>query len=263
MKYDIKIHGDSLEKEFYEFINTNFSTYTKVWQLYIGNRGNNIKASIEGYPTDRDQKRQEFSEHTYTILQSVVVLSRLTTNEIFEKARLNNIHEVLDLQDCLLLFFTHLGRIRDNTVAASKCLLNSQPNDIANVLEEFYHKRHILVHGKMLPILFHSNGNISIPLLSRSTEDQAGWNHKFHNWRDLGFLPTEHLSLTIVQLFYELLAKLNHIFGQFEKSIASELKAGRYELKFEIESPSYTMMPSGSRITSGIDVYGLANYKPH
>ena len=109
-----------MEQEFSKFIQTNFRTYEEVWKIYIGNKGNDTKAEIEGYPSERETKRQKFSEHTYTILQSVILLQRLIEKEIFSKDFLNTTNDILDLQDYLLLFFTHLGRIRDNVQEASR-----------------------------------------------------------------------------------------------------------------------------------------------
>lgn len=262
MTYTLKNHGDLLEQEYSDFIQQNFKTYESVWKLYIGNKGDNTKADIPNFPIENDIKRESFSQHTYTILQSVILLSRLKDNSIFSKVTLHNIEEVLDLQDTLLLFFTHFGRIRDNVRDASKCLFKAPVSEITNQLEEFYHKRHILVHGKMIPLLITSDNNISIPILSKSTEDQSGWNHKFHTWSDAGSLPTENIGVTITQLYSELLAKLIHIFGQFEKIIITELSLGGFSLQFEYGQIPLNLEPSGSTSATPVDVYKLGSFKP-
>ena len=136
-----------LEREYADFILTYFKTYEDTWKLYIGNKGNDIKSNIAGYSNDREEKRQIFSEHTYTILQSLILLKRLIDKDIFTKTTFNNVTERLDLQDNLLLFFTHLGRIKDNVEEASTCLLSIDVKQTTSLLDEFYHKRHTLVHG--------------------------------------------------------------------------------------------------------------------
>ncbi len=109
MEYNLKEHGDSIERAYSNLIQSNFGTYEDVWKLYIGNKGNDTKADIIGYSKEREEKRQKFSEHTYTILQSVILLHRLITNKKFALLQFNDLDEVLDLQDNLLLFFYTFG----------------------------------------------------------------------------------------------------------------------------------------------------------
>src|SRR5687768_11736304 len=108
MEYNLKDHGDHLERSYADFILTYFKAYEVVWKMFIGNKGNDIKADIEGYPLDKNIKRQNFSEHTYTVLQSVILLHRLIEKGTFSKSISNTTEYILDLQDNLLLFFTHL-----------------------------------------------------------------------------------------------------------------------------------------------------------
>ena len=114
MEYNLKEHGDPLEKSYEEFICTYFKTYESIWKIFVGNKGNNIKADIVGFSEEKDAKRQQFWEHTYTVMQSVILLTRLINKGIFSNKISNTIEDILDLQDNLLLFFTHLGRINDN-----------------------------------------------------------------------------------------------------------------------------------------------------
>lgn len=232
MEYNIKEHGDHLERSYVDFIRTYFKTYEAVWKIFIGNKGNDIKGDIEGYPVDKNIKRQNFSEHTYTVLQSVILLHRLIEKGVFSKAITNTTEDILDLQDNLLLFFTHLGRIMNNIEEASS-LLDLKEAETSHLLKEFYHKRHILVHGKMLPIIFKQNGEILLPVLSKNGTDITGWYHKEHSWPDVVLLPTLELNQTASTLFWELLPKLEEIFGQFKKTIETELSRGNFKLKFE------------------------------
>jgi len=263
MKFSIKIHGDSLERTYSDFILRNFNTYESVWSIYIGNKGNNTKADLDGYPYE--EKRQSFSEHTYTILQSVISLYRLIDNPIFQDVSINDIEQVLDLQNNLLLFFTHIGRINDNIVSASSCLTNSNTKDVADSLSELYHKRHILVHGKLIPIAFETNGKISLPILSKGGVDITGWNHKQHNWQDMTAMKTESVAITLSQLYWELLPKLVDIFAKFKSDITKELTLLGLSLKFEhyILHASTIPPPSGSISSVAVDVYGIGQYHPN
>ena len=178
---NIKEHGDQLEREYADFLQEHFKTYEATWKLYIGNKGDNTKSNIAGYPPERDEKRQQFSENTYTILQSLILIYRLINKDVFSKNSTLSIIEKLDLQDNLMLFFTHLGRIRDNLVEATKCLINPNVNEVKSQLEDFFYKRHILVHGKTIPIIFKSNGEILLQVLSKNSNDKSGWNLRESN----------------------------------------------------------------------------------
>jgi len=259
--YNLKEHGDPLEKEYADFIHAYFRTYEEVWKLYIGNKGNNTKADIPGYPNEREMKRQTFSEHTYTILQSVILLHRLISKDSFINATFITPSDRLDLQDNLLLFFTHLGRIRDNVEDASTCLLNTNTKEITVILDEFYHKRHILIHGKMIPIIFKSSGEILIPVLSKTGVDISGWNHKQHNWADISNMNTESLETTVTQLYWDLLPKLTEIFGHFKSKVEVELNDGNFNIAYDRSKVPTGLF--GSSGYSGVDVYGLAHFDPY
>lgn len=263
IEYNLKEHGDHLEKAYVDFICSHFRTYESVWKIFIGNKGNDTKADIRGYPADKDFQRQKFSEHTYTVLQSVILLHRLIDKDVFNKPFANSTNDILDLQDYLLLFFTHLGRIRDNVKEASK-ILSIEVTETTNLLEEFYHKRHILVHGQMLPIIFKNTGEILLPVLSKSGTDIKGWYDKEHSWKDVVRLPTEELNNTASTLFWELLPKLEEIFGKFKKTIETELNKNNFKLNFENNIYSNVQKHgSGSSSTIAASIYGIDRIERH
>ncbi|MBX9893176.1 MAG: hypothetical protein K2Y12_12710 [Chitinophagaceae bacterium] len=263
MEYNLQYHGDHLERSYFDFIQTYFKTYEAVWKIFIGNKGDDTKADIEGYSTEKNIQRQKFSEHTYTILQSLILLKRLIDKGAYSRSILNTTEDILDLQDNLLLFFTHLGRITNNVEEAS-ALLGLKETETSNLLKEFYHKRHILVHGKMLPIIFKSEGEILIPVLSKNGTDLTGWYHKEHSWLDIVSLPTLEVGQTASKLFWDLLPKLEEIFGVFKKVIEADLGKQGLKLKFE-HNIHNNIQGSGSgsfdnkASNCGIVMYGLNN----
>lgn len=77
-----------------------------------------------------------------------------------------------------------------NNIEEASSLLDLKETETSDLLKEFYHKRHILVHGKMLPIIFKQTGEILLPVLSKNGTDITGWYHKEHSWKDIVSLPT-------------------------------------------------------------------------
>jgi len=124
------------------------------------------------------------------------------------------------------------------------------------LLDEFYHKRHILVHGKTLPIIFKASGEILLPVLSKNGIDISGWNHKQHAWGDVVSLPTEPIEIAVSQLYWELLSKLMQIFGEFRNKITDELNQNNLKLAFDRSQTNMQAFGSGS---CAVDVYGIAN----
>ena len=47
-EYNLKEHGDHLEQAYVDFILSHFRTYEAVWKIFIGNKGNDTKADING-----------------------------------------------------------------------------------------------------------------------------------------------------------------------------------------------------------------------
>ena len=200
MTYTLQYHGDVLERTHFDFIQNYFPTYEKVWAKYIGNNGLNIKADILGFSNERNEGRQKFSEHSYTILVSFISLKQIIDSlDAFKSLNSKDAKDILRIHDTLLLFFSNLGRINDNLIEAGK---HFAVNAITQSLAELYHKRHIIVHGSIIPIIFHESGDLYIPHLSKSSSDTIGWNHKEHNWNDITLLRSETIEISLSDLFF-------------------------------------------------------------
>lgn len=119
MTYSIKEHGDLLEKEATHFIREKFINYESVWQIYIGNTGNAIKAPLPNYPYE--EKRTNFAEHSYTVLESSFIISKILESKIFEKS-ITSFKDYLDFNNSFISFFAHLGRMHDTIIKASNIL---------------------------------------------------------------------------------------------------------------------------------------------
>ncbi len=258
--YNLENHGDSIEKKYHEFITKQFSNYEKVWSLYIGNTGKNTKASINNYPSEKEEDRQKFSEHTYTVLLSVINLHRILESQ-------STFSGILDIDNNLLLFFSHVGRIIDNLENASKIigLDFSRYSELRSYIE----KRNIVIHGTKIPILLHGNGLIEIPIISGVESNPKEWHDKKNKWEDIRILDKDNIESTFSCFFYEFIPKVDGLFGCLYKNIKSELEQSDCKIYFEystIESfetggksdSSVSFSTSGSSNTSGS--FGSSGY---
>lgn len=263
MKYTLINNGDSLERAYANYIIENFSTYELVWQNYIGNVGSNKIAPIIGYDFERNKKRIKFSQHSYTVLQSVILLKRLVEKYENTNKSIKKIGDLLDLQDLLILFFGHVGRIFDNLNQCELCLITNHSKDCTSSLRIIYHKRHLIIHGKALPFIFEENGVILIPILGVDSLDRGGWNHKDNFWEDIETFKSETVEITIRGIYTELLQKLNQIFGVFNKDILNELEKLGLQIEYnisnfaELNSTSFEASGSNKVGSFGSSGYGL------
>jgi hypothetical protein len=118
--FQIKEHGDALEKVAADFIKQTIPYYELVWQIYIGHKGDGTKADMPDYPFVG--KRNRFSQHTYTILESAYLIHTIIESKIFETP-IETIHDYLEFNKSFVSFFAHLGRIKDNLERATHELM--------------------------------------------------------------------------------------------------------------------------------------------
>jgi hypothetical protein len=250
MEYNVQDHGDILEHEAVDFIRTYIPYYEHVWKTYIGNKGNARKADIPNYAFD--EKRQKFSEHTYTVLESSYFLHKISESKIFEK-EIATFQSYFEFNNAFISFFTHLGRCNDNLLEASTALgmAQGEVNKIRERLREIYVARNIIIHGKKIPFALDELGLIKIPMISTSDENSAGWNDKISKWGDAPEMKNEYVSDTCEDFLTHLLKVVNNTFALFYEQINEELKQAKSKIKFEYnkshhEKSMYNITISGS-----------------
>jgi hypothetical protein len=205
-------HGDELEKNSAEFIQTFLQHYEKTWSIFIGHAGNgqmanmyvNISDGTE-IPKQIQEIRIQFAEHHYTILESLCCLRRI--NDMLKNA-VGSFEDYMDMQNYLAAIGTHLGRIHDNSESCF-VILKYNVKDSSVYMErikEFYYKRHIFVHGKKIPFQIDELGLYLIPELRRAKGSLEGWDRDM-SWEDANgstynylfdFLETQLKDLYII-----------------------------------------------------------------
>jgi len=252
-EYNLFDHGDILEHEAVDMIRERFPYYELVWKIYIGNGGKATKADIPGYSFD--QKRQNFSEHTYTVLESIYIINQIIESKVFI-SKVSSFQEYLEFNKSFISFFAHLGRSRDNIIKAAEILQigNENVTKIRSGLAETYKARCIVIHGKKIPLQLDEDGLIKIPILGTSEQKAFAWNDKTHNWPDAIGMDDEYVADTCEDFFKKLLEILNNSFALFFNTIKEELAKHKCEIKFEYNEyktkDDFLIMPSGTSITS-------------
>jgi L-rhamnose mutarotase len=230
MEYSLKLHGDSLEKHATTFVSCFLNNYEEIWKMYIGNKGNQTKATISKYSDD--EKRQKFWENCYTVLESSFLSYNIATSEIFSNP-INTFSDYEIFNKNFLAFFAHIGRINDNIVQASEVLgiYNNKPR-----LKEFYSARHIAIHGKVIPITQDEFGIVKLPIFYTSETTSFGWTVNSHSWNQGNEMEHQYVGDTCEKYILDLLVVLNGILGEFLQLISNKLKILDAKIIFEYKS---------------------------
>lgn len=236
MEYNVLEHGDTLEKIASDFIKSLFPNYEEVWKNYIGNKGDNTKADIPNYPNDN--KRKNFSEYSYTVLESAFIIYSIVQSKVFMKP-ISKIDEYIEFNKSFISFFAHIGRINDNVINASNEISKNYVPKLQADLKHLYEARHIVIHGKVVPIAQDEFGLVQIPKFYTGAGNTYDWTFN-KSWNE-AVLATEMYAEDVVQGYYnQLIFIINNAYGHFGDVIMGELKAISTTISFEYDKNRQT-----------------------
>ncbi|CAN5466054.1 hypothetical protein BH10BAC2_BH10BAC2_23460 [soil metagenome] len=234
MEYNILEHGDALEKVACNFIRSHFSNYELVWKSYIGNKGNNKKADIPNY--NDEKRREDFSEYSYTVFESAFVMYKIVKSKILSNS-ITTIDQYIEFNKSFISFFAHLGRINDNILNATNELDKNYYSILGDKLDYLYKARHVVIHGKTIPITQDELGLVQIPQFYTDSSNIFGWT-KIKVWEEAQ-LATKNYAEDVVEEYYnDLIHIINNAYGYFYDVIMKELKAKiKFEYNLNIKEP--------------------------
>jgi hypothetical protein len=149
--YSISTHGDWLEREAAEFIRCNIPAYENIWRIFIGHQGNGVMAGMNAITRDDEEKRKNFAQHHYTILESLYFMQRIV-DDISDTQPIHNFETYRKLLNQIMAYQAYSGRLRDNIKECFTLMAHKDETDEAlNRLNEFYHQRHVFIHGRKVP----------------------------------------------------------------------------------------------------------------
>lgn len=235
MAYSLDQHGDYLEREMAIWIRHNIPYYESIWSIFIGHRGNGLMAEMPYYPNP--DSRVKFAEHSYTVLQSAVIIDTIIKSEVFNQPH-KSLNSVIDFHKNFITFYALIGRIKDCLVKLASPFMNTKK--IEEELKVFYNQRNIVLHGKSIPLIQDEIGLIRIPNLNF-------WDDKTTKWSDVQDVNQLFVSENNEDVFADLMKLVNDVYAQLFQIINDELKT----LSIKLEVPklcSWNMAVSGSFI---------------
>ncbi|MDP8237863.1 MAG: hypothetical protein P9X24_02125 [Candidatus Hatepunaea meridiana] len=224
---ELKLHGDVLERKYYEKVVSQFSVYEVFWQKFIGNDG---KAEIiKSGNISIDSFREEIAQYSYTIFESVVCLYRIK----FSNTKIETIEEYIEANNNFILFQTHCGRIRD-CVGKLGTILGLK--DLSNSLNDFYQMRNNVLHGKKIPFAFIDNF-FALPHIEGENPNVDLWKDKL-KWSEVSEKDLEFIDDIYENLYNTMLSSLNGIYSQILTCVRDKSNLKVIVTKMEQYSPS-------------------------
>lgn len=202
MGFSIKVHGDILEREYYDFIQQYVPAYELIWKIYIGNDGQNQMIEIPSLSSKEKERRYFFSQYHYTALESLVLMD-ITKKRILE-SKVTNIKENLEVFNYLITYIAHAGRIYDMVRKMGDKL--GIP-DLKEDLYKYYQTRNELLHNKKIPYQL-IEGEITIPIIESGEQINFAWNER-KLWNDMDPNKFEFLNDFVNDTFNIISSMLN------------------------------------------------------
>jgi hypothetical protein len=156
MAWNIKLHGDKIEKENFDFIQSRIPFYSSLWEKYIGNDGSNHLAEIKNITKEDNLIRRKISLHNYTCLESILMLKYI----IESGTKVINYSDYIRTLSNHLSFQANTGRIKDNLDKITQIIPPFR--NIKRNLDRFWVHRNVVLHNIKLPYSFIDNEFVTI-----------------------------------------------------------------------------------------------------
>lgn len=213
--------GDAVERTYAAFINSRLPGYATLWADFVGNDGASRlrPRKLEG-EAERGM-RERLSQRIYTVLESVLACRQLQkgTFVAIHGGAQQQADAALEISNKVMLFYAHLGRIRDNIERVGS---DWAQHDLGNDLQSFYSERCIVLHGCKMP--FGSYENCVTTVLPGAIKNNAiVWDDRTGVWS--GIAPGDLLPLKdiISDTFTRLLPLLDRAFQRLYAAVAGKL----------------------------------------
>ncbi len=175
MTYNLKSNGDWLEQQAAEFITANIPAYELIWQIFIGHQGDGKMAIINNINSvDRDT-RESFSQHHYTILESLYFMQLIVDDES-KTPQIKTFNDYRVIINQLMAFQAYSGRLRDNMEKCFSLMASKEEaRKASEKLDTFYHQRHVFVHGRKVPFVIDADQLFRIATIKKNTTTKVGY----------------------------------------------------------------------------------------
>lgn len=245
MSWKIKEHGDILEKEYSDFILSSLLSYSKIWELYVGNNGKAYLPEIKNMSNEENERRIEFSEYHYTCLESAILLDIISKSDL----RIDSIKDYLNVLKDLMAFYAHCGRIRDCLIKICNLFLSkNETESITKGLEEYYQQRNNVLHGKKMPYSINEGLFLTPRIKGEEEENNNSWSSS-KKWDDFDKNDLVFIDYFLKETAQEVFEKTNQILYNLFEVVKNFMDNNN--LKLPLPLPSGISNSEGEHGSSG------------
>jgi hypothetical protein len=203
-------NGDAFENKCAGWLREKLPWYEKVWQEFIGHRGDGWPLLVEGLSDEEEKKRKKFYQAHYTFAVNCYCLDHLVKNSDEQIGSVKNFESFMSVHKDLILFISLIGNVRDMFKIMDDAL--SLKGKIVSRLQEFYDKRSHVIHGPRIPSQV-EKGFFKIPIIAAENKQFGEWDDK-SIWEEV-----EKKNFVYIQDFYrntlnELYKEINNLHPQ-------------------------------------------------
>ena len=159
-KFNLKIHGDPIERENVDFITNKINSYICIWEFFIGNN-NGYPPIAMGLTSQQSLNRTKLAENNYTILLSVLSLKRKLEYYLIQKS--NQSDSFMIFEDTKIIFssISSVVDLLEKNLALTN-IYEKKLKDKIDLVAKYMEERNEALHGRKLRIKI-KDGVVFIP----------------------------------------------------------------------------------------------------
>lgn len=220
--------GDYLESNFKDIIRNEIHLYETIWGKFIGHDGLGRMIHFKQLNNTECKNRENFAEYFYTCMESFICLYYIKKESNFENIDINNPIEYLNILNAFISFYGHCGRIRDNAEKMLNIYKVENKTNLINQFQEVYEQRHLVLHGKKLPIFIEDRQVLIAP--PTGTENQHEKFDSTKNWSDFDMSNLQFIKDEINDTYDKIKRAYNNVLGNLQTPIEKIIKNNNIDL---------------------------------
>ena len=212
--------GDSIERNYAEWIRQTIPLYETIWARYIGHDGNGQSLPIPGLPKTLQRDREKFSQAYYSAMVALIHLRDIRDDYQTSLGRVNSVSDYLRLQRDITSFMCHVGRVRDLVKKMDSAL--HLGDEVRRRFSDFYQKRNNILHGLFPAQRIDSEGLVSIVTPGGVSASDADWLDE-SSWSEAEHKRFVYAADFVRETFERLLKEFNAVSSRFLSELATKL----------------------------------------
>lgn len=247
MPLTLREHGDIIEKDYAELIESRLTGYSKIWQSYIGHDGKGHHLSLDGIDEKEESIRNRFVQYHYSSLESIISMIEIVNalkglGDVSVDSKRGRKDYIFSL-NFFMAFYAHAGRVRDLVKKMSEIW---QQEKLIEKFEEFYQQRNNVLHEAKLPIAFIAEAIAILPPAGKEDEQEKWGRNRI--WGEVDVNLFEELIGFLDKFLQDILVELNNFLESlFSQSIFEYTKNHPLILNDNNELDMRSTTISGSR----------------